>query len=52
MNDYVFQELLEIAMVLRDELHGFRELYDDRDPPSGMIIDEFDTFIEKLYGGK
>jgi hypothetical protein len=39
------KKLLELAVRLRDELHGFRELFDENDPASGRLIAEFDKFI-------
>jgi hypothetical protein len=39
------KKLLELAVRLRDELHGFREMFDENDPASGRLIAEFDEFI-------
>ena len=38
-------KILEFAIRLRDELHGFRELFDENDPSSGKLIQEFDDFL-------
>lgn len=39
---------LEFAIKLRDELHSFRELFDENDPSSGKLIQEFDDFLSKM----
>lgn len=42
--------LKQIATKLRDELHGFRELFDEHDPSSGKAIQDFDDFIRQTEG--
>ena len=37
--------LKQIALRLRDELHGFRELYAENDPTSGKAIEDFDDLV-------
>ena len=45
-------KILEFAIRLRDELHGFRQLFGENDPSSGKLIQEFDDFLfdESLKG--
>lgn len=40
-----YERLKAIAFNLRDQLHGFRELFDQTDMPSGKAIREFDEFM-------
>ena len=39
------ETLISLAVKLRDELHGLRELFCENDPASGKAIAEFDEFI-------
>ena len=39
---------LEFAIKLRDQLHSFMELFDENDPSSGKLIQEFDDFFKSL----
>ena len=39
------ETLIKLAVRLRDELHGLRELFCENDPASGKAIAEFDAFI-------
>jgi len=41
-------KLLQFAIDLRDSLHSFRELFDENDPSSGKLIQEFDDFLSKM----
>ncbi len=43
------ETLKQIAFRLRDELHGFRELFDNNDPSSGKAISEFDDFVGGVW---
>lgn len=39
------ERLKQIALRLRQELHGFRQLFDEHDPSSGKAIADFDDFV-------
>lgn len=45
--DQEFTRLLELATELRNQLHGFRELYDESDMPSRLVIEDFDRFVSE-----
>lgn len=40
-----YERLKQIASRLRQELHGFRELFDEHDHSSGQAIQDFDEFL-------
>jgi hypothetical protein len=40
-----FERLMQLAVVLRDELHSFRELYDSTCPITAKAIADFDEFV-------
>ena len=39
---------LKFAIRLRDELDSFRTLFDENDPSSGKLIQEFDDFVKSM----
>ncbi len=39
---------LDFAIKLRDNLHSFRMLFDENDPSSGKLIQEFDDFVKSM----
>ena len=41
-------KLLHFAIDLRDSLHSFREFFDENDPSSGKLIQEFDDFLKSM----
>jgi phage FluMu protein Com len=43
------ERLKQIAFRLRQELHGFRQLFDENDPSSGKAIQQFDEFVGEVY---
>lgn len=43
------ERLKKIAFRLRQELHGFRELFDETDQASGKAIQEYDEFVGGVY---
>jgi DNA-directed RNA polymerase subunit RPC12/RpoP len=42
-----YNKLKQIAFELRQELYGFRELYDADDPSSGKAIEDYDKFSDQ-----
>ena len=43
------ERLKQIAFRLRQQLHGFRELFDENDPASGKAIQDYDEFVGGVY---
>jgi len=43
------ERLKQIALNLRQQLHGFRELFDENDWPSGEAIQAYDDFVGAAY---